>query len=605
MVKTKEAILIHYQNQIQSQQNKVENLVKKLNQVSLSRLGVFIAEILIVALIISQGYHWIMGLLLCIPVLIFMVLVKKQVSLQGELRYARKLLWVYQNEEHHLLDRKNGYDDGAQYQDEHHPYTSDLDVFGPLSLYATLNRCKTTRGMDLLARHLEAPLERTVILERQEGIEELNKHIEDTFHFRAQLQNHEASQLGVIEHKLAHELELQLRFIHAKLLRTYVAFVPFLTIGLLIIGSFMGGIWWNLLGLVAIFNAGLTFFNLKAINQVYYGFSGGAELLRAFSGTIEWTERVQWKSKYIRDFFQPEGDSTPVSRQIKRLSSIIQAFDARLNIIVSSFLNLFFLWDLRCTVRLDKWYAGSSAHILKGLYRISQFEELISFATLNYNEPAWVYPQIQESFALEALNLGHPLIEDGKRIVNSYSLSEKPTVDIVTGSNMAGKSTFLRTVGVNMVLAFSGGPVCAEALSLSIFNVLSYMRIKDSLNDQTSTFKAELNRLKMILDSTRIQRNSFVLIDEMLRGTNSRDKYLGSKVFIEKMIEQQTPALFATHDLQLSEMESEYSFSVRNYHFDIQIADGEMHFDYKLKHGACKTFNAAILLKQIGLSLKD
>lgn len=129
------------------------------------------------------------------------------------------------------------------------------------------------------------------------------------------------------------------------------------------------------------------------------------------------------------------------------------------------------------------------------------------------------------------------------------------------------------------------------------------MRIKDSLNDQTSTFKAELNRLKMILDAIQSDRNTFVLIDEMLRGTNSKDKYLGSKVFIEKMIEQNTPALFATHDLQLSEMQENYPEKIRNYHFDIQIREGEMEFDYKLKQGPCKTFNAALLLKQIGLQL--
>jgi DNA mismatch repair ATPase MutS len=168
---------------------------------------------------------------------------------------------------------------------------------------------------------------------------------------------------------------------------------------------------------------------------------------------------------------------------------------------------------------------------------------------------------------------------------------------------MAGKSTFLRTIGINMVLAFAGAPVCAKDLSLSIFSLLSYMRIKDSLNDQTSTFKAELNRLKMILDATANDPASFVLIDEMLRGTNSRDKYLGSKVFIEKLIAQKTPVLFATHDLQLSEMEADYPQQIRNYHFDIQISEGEMNFDYKLKHGPCKTFNAALLLKQIGLTL--
>ena len=153
-----------------------------------------------------------------------------------------------------------------------------------------------------------------------------------------------------------------------------------------------------------------------------------------------------------------------------------------------------------------------------------------------------------------------------------------------------------------MVLAFSGAPVCALYMKTSIFEILTYMRIKDSLNDQTSTFKAELNRLKMILEGVKQSAQPLVLIDEMLRGTNSKDKYLGSKVFIQEMIKEHTPTLFATHDLQLSEMIAENPDTLRNYHFDIQLAEGEMNFDYKLKYGACKTFNAALLLKEIGLS---
>ena len=199
--------------------------------------------------------------------------------------------------------------------------------------------------------------------------------------------------------------------------------------------------------------------------------------------------------------------------------------------------------------------------------------------------------------------IGHPLIHTEKRVDNNYQLVAQPTVDIVTGSNMAGKSTFLRTLGINMVLAYAGAPVCASAMSLSIFKVLTYMRIKDSLNESTSTFKAELDRLKMILTQVALHPNALVLIDEMLRGTNSRDKFLGSKVFIEKLIQLKTPTLFATHDLQLSELIEVHKDTVRNYHFDIQIADGEMKFDYKIKSGPCTTFNAAILLKEIGLSL--
>lgn len=602
MSNTKEAVLKAYQDKVINQQTEIDGLTKQLNQISLSRLGLFIAEIVWVALIISWGFHWIYFILIFLPLVYFLFLIKKQGRVQAALDYAKQLLWVYQNEVGHLLSRKNGYDDGEKFENEYHPYSSDLDVFGHLSLYAYINRCKTIKGANLLAGHLNSALPREVILERQEAVRELSGHMEDSFHFRAKLQNHEPAQLTAIEQQLAQDLPLRLKFTESKFLRTYVTIVPYLMFGSLVLALVLDGLVWNIFALLALFNATLIFFNLKHINAVYYGFSGSTALLKAYSGIIEWTEKITWRSAYIKGFFSTAKSTVQVSKEIKDLASIIQAFDARLNMIVGFFLNLFFLWDLKCVIRLDKWYKGSSAHILKGLDRISQFEELISFSTLNHNETGWNFPEIKDAFGLEAIAIGHPLIDVQQRVVNDYSLNVTPTVDIVTGSNMAGKSTFLRTVGINMVLAFAGAPVCAKGLSLSIFKVLSYMRIKDSLNDQTSTFKAELNRLKMILEESKLSSNTVVLIDEMLRGTNSKDKFSGSKAFIERMIEQQTTALFATHDLALSEMEGQYPGLVRNYHFDIQITESEMHFDYKLKHGACKTFNAAILLKQIGLN---
>lgn len=603
MVNTKHSILTRYQNNVESQQTVINQLKRKLNGISFSRLGLFIAEIAIVALIINFGFEWFFAVLAFLPLVLFLFLVKRQVKVQKELIYAEKLLWVYKNEIAQLKESKNGYSDGTVYADEYHPYSSDLDIFGPGSLYSFVNRCNTQEGLDILARSLSEPGNQQEIEQRQEAIAELKEHIDQTFHFRAELQNHKPGQLKVIIRKLQEQLPEQLAFTRKASLRLYIKVVPFIMIVLFGMGIFFGTWAWQLFGVFAVINMALTFFNFKSINQVYYGFSGESAMLSAFAGSIKWTEDVTWKSKYIKNFFTHNTHPVPISKQIRKLSTIIQAFDARLNVIVGAFLNIFMVWDIRCSISLCKWYDESAQETIEGMTRISRFEELISFATLAYNQTDWNYPVIMPSFELRATELGHPLIPERVRVLNSFEVKDMPTVDIVTGSNMAGKSTFLRTVGINMTLAFAGAPICGQQMSLSIFKVLSYMRIKDSLNDQTSTFKAELNRLKMILDAIQANQNSFVLIDEMLRGTNSKDKYLGSKVFIEKLIEQNTPALFATHDLQLSEMEHDYPEKVRNYHFDIQITEGEMEFDYKLKHGPCKTFNAALLLKQIGLTL--
>jgi DNA mismatch repair ATPase MutS len=603
MLKTKNDVLQDYQNNLLLQEQRIAQLKKDLHKISLSRLGLFIAEILLVALMINIGYSVVFLILLFLPVAFFLFLVKKQTLVQEKLSYAIQLLWVYQNEVNYFQSAKNGYQDGAQYEDENHPYASDLDIFGPASLYAAINRCNTRKGMDLLAGHFSRTNKSERILQRQQAISEITGHIDQTFHFRAELQNHDPQQLKIIEYKLEHQLPQQLQFARNSFLKIYAKVIPFLTVGTFILAIVLGGYAWQVLAFLALSNAALTFFSMKDINRVYYGFSGGSSLLNSFSSTIRWTEDIEWKSGYIKNLFGNAPNAERLSVQIKSLSSIIQAFDARLNIILSAALNLLLLWDIQCCLRLQKWHANSSDQLLKGLDRISEFEELISIATLKYNHPEWNFPQLAGAFHLEAEKIGHPLIPEAKRVVNDYVLKDQPTVDIITGSNMAGKSTFLRTLGINMVLAYAGAPVCAQRMSLSIFSILSYMRIKDSLNDQTSTFKAELNRLKMILDAVASSENSFVLIDEMLRGTNSKDKYLGSKVFIERLIETRTPSLFATHDLQLSEMQEDYPLQIRNYHFDIQFSEGEMDFDYKIKEGPCKTFNAALLLKEIGLAL--
>jgi hypothetical protein len=602
MVKSRDSILKDYQKHVEIQETLVNSLKKTLNTISYSRLGLFIIEIIFVAIIISAGYYWPIGVLMCLPVLAFIIILKKQASVQADLNYAEKLLLIFKNEVQLILTGKQRYDDGSSFADESHPYASDLDIYGPSSLYALINRSNTIGGMKLLASSLGSLIQSGHIAERQEAIAELQEDITATFHFRAGLQSHKPAQLEIIKDKMGNQMPEQLEFIHSKALRTYTAMVPFISLALLALGIYYGGVAWSFLSAYVLLNFGITFFNGKHITTVSEGFGGSSELLTAVSGTVKWMEERQWKSMYIKNMFVEDPADHLLSRQISKLSAIINAFDAGRNMFVGPFLKGLLLWDFRCSIRLDQWYTQSASRLSAALESIGQLEELISFATLAHNQPDWVQPVITQDFHFEAASMGHPLITENKRIRNSYAFEKGPVVDIITGSNMAGKSTFLRTVGINMVLAYAGAPVCAASLKLSVFNILTYMRIKDSLNDHTSTFKAELNRLKMILEGVKVLSHPLVLIDEMLRGTNSKDKYLGSRVFIQQMIREHTPTLFATHDLQLSDMTDAYPAEVRNYHFDIQLAAGEMNFDYKLKHGACKTFNAALLLQEIGLS---
>jgi DNA mismatch repair ATPase MutS len=596
-------LLANYQSLTQLTAEKIAKIKIIVDRYSFLRVALLLAEILIFIAFVSvqnQTAVLIIGICLLLPIAIFVIVVNKQNLLIKEETYLKNLLWVYQNEVNLMSGVANGYSDGSVFEDENHPYLSDLDIFGSSSLFALINRCTTKIGIDELAKHLSIESDRTTILDRQEAAKEISTKIDSTFEFRAKLKGHDVDKIEQIKHKLKNQLSNQLTFTHQSFLRMYVKVLPYFISVLFLSAILVGGKLWSVLGLLAFINAFITFLYSKKANVVYYGFSGGSSLLNDYAVAIKWTEDHDWKSKYLLDLFTSK---EKVSGQIQALSKIIQAFDARLNILLAAFLNFFLLWDLRCCIQIDEWHKASSVEVENGLNRIGYFEELIAIATLSYNHQNWSFPTIEGQFSLSTNAIGHPLIQEQKRVDNDYQLLAQPTVDIVTGSNMAGKSTFLRTLGINMVLAYAGAPVCANSMSLSIFKVLTYMRIKDSLNESTSTFKAELDRLKMILSHVALHPNSLVLIDEMLRGTNSRDKYLGSKVFIEKLLQLQTPTLFATHDLQLSELIDVHKETVRNYHFDIQITNGEMKFDYKIKSGPCATFNAAILLKEIGLSL--
>ncbi|UKT62815.1 MutS-related protein [Pedobacter mucosus] len=596
-------VLTDYHQKIKEVSDQIDQTNKLIEKLSFFRIGLFLAEILLFVLLLNSAddnWRTLVQFLMIIPVAGFIFIVRRQSKLDRKVEFEKQLLWVYQNEWNILSGIENGYDGGNIFETESHPYTSDLDIFGSSSLFGLINRCNTKTGIEKLAANFSQKNSLDIILERQSAIKEMALKIKETFDFRANLHGHDVNKIEQIKEQLKHQLGEQLAFTRHKFFRFYVTVVPFISIALILGSIFIGGIFIKLLVLVTIIHTGWNVILNPKVNKVFYCFGGGSNLLNGYARAIRWTEKQSWKSTYILNLFKSK---VPVSEEIKSLSKIIQNFDARLNLLVGGVLNALLLWDFKCCISLDKWYQASSSNVVSALNNLGYFEEIISFATLTHNSPDWIFPEIKSTFSLSAKSIGHPLISKNYRVVNDFQLEQQPTVDIVTGSNMAGKSTFLRTLGINMVLAYSGAPVCASEMSLSVFALNTYMRIKDSLNESTSTFKAELNRLKMILNHVVTDKDTFVLIDEMLRGTNSKDKYLGSKVFIEKLIAMKTPALFATHDLQLSELKETYITAVRNYHFDIQISQGEMNFDYKIKNGPCKTFNAAILLKEIGLSL--
>src|SRR5690606_12307826 len=336
---------------------------------------------------------------------------------------------------------------------------------------------------------------------------------------------------------------------------------------------------------------------IDKVGQMLAAYAEGLGLIEDRKFTAAENIRLQ-KQLFIAD--------RPLSDAFRELSKLINNLDARNNMLVGAVLNMIFLWDFKYVLKIVRWKSLYEENILIAFDIIASFESLNSLAILKRNHPSWATPAIAEdplADSLTAQEIVHPLIAAGLPVSNSYS-NEDHDIALITGSNMAGKSTFLRTIGINAVLAYAGGVVCAKVFQLPIYRLISYMRIKDSLNESTSTFKAELDRMKFILDTVERHPDSFFLIDEMLRGTNSVDKYLGSRAIIRKLLQMEGRGMVATHDLQLASLEEENPGKLRNFHFDIQVVEGEMLFDYKLKEGRCTIFNASLLLKGIGVDVE-
>jgi hypothetical protein len=315
-------------------------------------------------------------------------------------------------------------------------------------------------------------------------------------------------------------------------------------------------------------------------------------------------EQLQPRSQQLVALQQQLLQNGKATRQIQQLQQVLNWFDFRLNIVVFIFLNSFLLWDLQQVLALHKWRNKYSDAVGNWLQVLAEIEVYSTMANLTFNHPDWHFPVLTDDFfTLHTTDAGHPLIRPEKRVSSSFAMAGKGKVSIVTGSNMGGKSTFLRSTGINIVLAQAGAPVCAKQFTLSPVQLYSSMRIADNLAESTSTFYAELKKLKIIIEQVNQKNKVFILLDEILRGTNSLDRHTGSDALIRQLLRQEAVAIVATHDVELAALENTFPLQIANYYFDVQVAGEELYFDYTLKQGVCTSMNAYTLMKKIGIDL--
>jgi hypothetical protein len=493
--------------------------------------------------------------------------------------------------------------EGNEFKQLAHNYENDVDVFGKASLYQYINRCSSEQGKSLLAKHLLTPQPTNFILQQQQAVKELSSENKWIQQFTAYgLLNRISLKTQEKINSWLHEKQTSFTWEGWKWFINLYSIVTVSSLILYILNIIQSSLFYPLTFVYFLF----AIYQSKKIHATYTLLSRIVDEVATLYNQLKWLEEKAFENDYFNSLKLELVNNTQskASAEILALKNILDRFDMRLNVFLFYFLNSFLLWDTRQMLALLNWKKRNAEVINHWFETIAATEVSISLAILSFNQPSFCFPVISNHhFEFEAVEMGHPLIPSTKRVNNNFSFSGAGKTALITGSNMGGKSTFLRSIGTNTILALMGAPVCAKGFTISNVELMSSMRIADNLAESTSTFYAELKKLQTIIEAVKQERKVFILLDEILRGTNSLDRHTGSKALIQQLIQQNAVAIIATHDVELAQLENSFPSAISNFHFDVQVANEELFFDYKLKTGICKSMNASILMKKIGIEI--
>ncbi|KIC91354.1 MutS family DNA mismatch repair protein [Flavihumibacter sp. ZG627] len=591
-----------YKEEESSSRMKKEELARQKNIIGWIRVGIFILG----AVITWQSWKISIAAAFigfAIAVAAFLWLLARSLNLSARISLLEQLINIHQEEqqiaEHHFTKRYNGHDLAPK----SHAYAGDLDILGQASVFQYINRCTSEQGNRQLAKELLAPETTEEIMLRQKAAAEIA--LEPAWSTIFQATGISESVTLKTETRISEWMQQSSAFLPKRSWKLLAIIFPLISLGSLlfhIIGLLDASVFYLLVLVYVVIAFSIT---RKATPQ-YRILDKIVPELKTLSSSLLHIESSPFsavKLRAIREKLIP-ANAPAASASIRLLEKILDRFDYRLNPLVFLFLNSFLLWDLRQILSLEKWKNDHGSDTSQWFQALAEMEMLNSLGRAAFNHPRWTFPTINaEHGRYHAISLGHPLIPEGKRVNNDFSTSGRPAISLITGSNMAGKSTFLRSMGVNQVLAMAGAPVCAHSLEVANMRIMSSMRIADNLEENASTFYAELSKLKSIIESVNAKEPVFLLLDEILRGTNSHDRHTGSRALLQQLVKQDACGMLATHDLALTELSNSFPDAISNYHFDVSVEGEELYFDYKLKPGICQSMNASILMKKIGIDL--
>jgi DNA mismatch repair ATPase MutS len=591
-------IIERYQSLADLYRKKYDQQKFRLRLISWMRLAFFLLLVATIIFLVpvSHTIGWMVVLAFMAG---FLLLIKQSVNTERLLNYYQNLVAINLNEIKALGHDFTPFNGGNEYIHPEHDYSFDLDLFGDNSFFQFINRTVTIGGKNTLAASVQNSKENNhTIRQKQEAIAELADCLDWRQQFLAS--GYKAENIGSAGFILQQPTAIQLK--HTAFLKVTLIILPVitLTLGVLWILNILPS---QLFSLAVTLQWGLFFLYWKTIGEFKKAYGLKTKLLNQYVDMLTLIEKKEFKSNYLvqlKSMLYSQGKAA--SELTSSLQKVLNELDYSQNILVGFALDSILLWDIRCIYRLNQWHNAYESYVAGWFEVIAQMDALISFANINYNHPDWVLPELIDSESLfQAKNLGHPLIPSEKRIGNDFFIQEDERIVIITGANMAGKSTFLRTLGVNLILAAQGCNVCASSFSFTPMRLFTHMRTSDNLMKDESYFYAELLRLHHMLELLRQGENLFIIIDEMLKGTNSIDKLNGSVELLKQLINYHTHCVVATHDLKLTELASSYPRVIKNQCFEVNLSNNDLEFDYKLRDGVTSTMNATFLMRKMGI----
>lgn len=575
-------------------------LNKKDNSLSAIRLVLFLVSI---ALIV-YGANDRNGLLIAIVIVVFLLAFGFLIKYHNGVKFKNKTAHYLEKINVEELQRSSGdfqsLNKGDEFIDKNHAYAPDLDVFGSNSLFQLISRSRLLLTQKMTANWLLNLADKTTVIERQTAIKELSTKSEWRQAFTAFGMHAELGQSNDQITAFGKWMEDRNDFIEKSFWKIITWVMPAFSLSA-ILGIIFFSLPYQVIFIPIIINVFLLKITFEPLLKLTKDFNMATKSLKVYEYLFTSIEESTFDSEKLNTLKTQIGNENgKASNLVKQLRRILDQLDNRENMFYGV-VNVLFALDLIWLRQAESWKRKNAEASEKWFNAVHEFDLLGDMASFTFANPNYTFPEIiEENFKIKAEALGHPLIKEESRINNTFEFNGSGFVGLITGSNMSGKSTFLRTVGLNLAMAQMGLPVCANSFSFSLTRIFTGMRTTDNLEESVSSFYAELARIKSLLDSLNNEVPVFYLLDEILKGTNSDDRHKGSISLIKQLNQKNAFGLVSTHDLTLSAMEKDHKL-IKNYSFNSTIEVNEILFDYKLTDGPCRSFNASKLMEKMGI----